>query len=249
MVDINRVAQNHRTIRSYLDKEIEPEILKDILLSAQALPTSNNAQDYSLIIIKDKYRQQEIADVSKNPQIANAAVFIVFVADFHKTNLAAKKNHVNQEIQNSLNGIVTTTLDAGIGLGALVLAAEAVGLGVSVIGGIRTNSVDKMCEILNLPQFTFPLVGVCLGYPNVIPEKKPRLPLTAYAFKEEYNNDGVLNSYISEYDEIMSNYLTRIGRKDKEINWSVNTSNLYKKPVDDLLDRTLKKQGFNWNNK
>ncbi|WP_253199371.1 nitroreductase family protein [Clostridium tagluense] len=39
-----KLIQDHRSIRSYLDKDISEEVLDQILKSAQAMPSSINAQ-------------------------------------------------------------------------------------------------------------------------------------------------------------------------------------------------------------
>ena len=57
----------------------------------------------------------------------------------------------------------------------VLLAAESLGLGGVYIGALR-NDAQKVSDVLNLPDYCVPLVGLCLGYPDQDPPLKPRLP-------------------------------------------------------------------------
>ena len=45
--------KQHRSIRSYLNKPIADEVLDQVLQAAQAMPTSINGQQCSIIIVKN----------------------------------------------------------------------------------------------------------------------------------------------------------------------------------------------------
>ena len=172
MLNVNKIIQNHRSVRNFVDKDIPQDMLDTILLSAQAMPTSNNNQDISVIVIKDKTRKDIIAELSGNQKhIKDAPVFLIFVADLYKTFLACEKNNMEQNLENPLDKIVTASFDAGIALGGAIISAESLGLGITPIGGVR-NNIERISKILELPEFVFPLVGLCLGFPYNIPDKK-----------------------------------------------------------------------------
>ncbi len=103
----------------------------------------------------------------------------------------------DRHIEISIVSIVDTALVAQ----NIAVAAEAAGLGICMIGGIRNNP-DKVCELLKLPQRVFPLMGICLGYPDQQPMIKPRLPQSAVVHLEEYN-DATLSQLLQEYDSII----------------------------------------------
>ena len=54
----------------------------------------------------------------------------------------------------------------------LVTAAESVVLGTVYLGSILNDS-EKICELLKLPELTFPVIGLGIGYPNQNPQLKP----------------------------------------------------------------------------
>ena len=45
----------------------------------------------------------------------------------------------------------------------VVVAAESLGIGTVYLGSIL-NDIEKLCELLKLPKYTFPVVGLALGY-------------------------------------------------------------------------------------
>ena len=55
-----KTIQNHRSIRSFLDKDIEDDLLDEIIQSAQAMPNSINGQQTSVIVIRKKPKQESL---------------------------------------------------------------------------------------------------------------------------------------------------------------------------------------------
>lgn len=238
-----KTIQNHRSIRSFLDKSIDDKIIDEILKSSQAMPTSINAQQISVIVIKDKETKAKIANLAGGqPWIEAAPVFLVFVIDFYKTNLAAEKNGLKQVIHESVEGTMAGTFDAGLAMGGAIISAESLGLGIVPIGGVRKNP-SEIIKLLGLPEYTYPTVGLAIGYPKDNSRQKPRLPFNTFKHEETYKTDGLKES-IDQYDKNMEVYLKEIGR-EVEGNWSKNTSNLYQYVYYPEVYPTMKQQKFN----
>ncbi len=243
MNEVIRVLNSHRSIRKYKSTDIPDDILDVIISAVQGMPNSINGQQTSLVVVRDADKKKKLAElVGNQAQVESCPVFIIFVMDFYKTYLAGEKNGNKQIIHESLEGITAGNFDAGIQFGAAVIAAESLGLGICPIGGIRRNP-KEVIDILELPEYTFPLVGLTLGYPDESPKKKPRMPMKAYRHEEAYHKES-LEPAIDEYDDEMSNYLEEIGRKDKEINWSTQTSKSYKVVYFPKVKGALEEQGF-----
>lgn len=237
-----KTIQNHRSIRSFLDKDIEDDILDEILKASQAMPNSINGQQTSVIVIKDKAVKSKIAELAGGQKwIDEAPVFLVFLIDFYKTDLAAQKNGVKQAIQESIEASLVGSFDAGLNMGAAIISAESLGIGVVPIGGVRRNP-EEMIQLLGLPEYTFPVVGLAMGYPKDPSRKKPRLPFETFKHIEKYHVDG-LKEAIDDYDKEMENYLKEIGR-GQEGNWSKNTSGLYQNVYYPKVYPTMKQQKF-----
>ncbi len=235
--------KNHRSIRQYLDKDIPAELIDEIVKSAQAMPNSINGQQTSVIVVRDKKKKEKLAELVGNQEyVAKAPVFLVFVMDFYRTYLAGEKTGFKQVIHEDVEGILAGSVDVGIALGASVVAAESLGLGTVPIGGIRKNP-EEVIELLGLPKYTFPLVGLVVGYPADNSHKKPRIPFDSFKHDESYDTKAVEDS-INVYDEQMDEYLKDIGRSEQETNWSTLTSRIYQSVYYPKVKDTIAKQGL-----
>ncbi len=238
-----RSQQNqYRSIRNYLEKPIPQEVLNDVLEAAWRGPTSSNCQQVSLVVVQDAERRRQIAEIAGGQAyIAQAPVFVCFVADFYKTSLAVEAAGEKQLIHESVEGFAVGAVDVGIAMGNLLTAARAAGLGVVPIGGIRKDSA-AMVRLLNLPPMTFPLTGVVLGYPAVEGSRKPRLPFESFVHNESYNRE-VLAESIKDYDETILSYWREVGRKDGET-WSASVAKRYKQVYFPDVGSVARAQGF-----
>lgn len=242
MNEIMKTIQNHRSIRNFLERDVEDKIIDEILKSSQAMPNSINGQQSSVIVIRNKETKRKIADLTGGQVWIDAApVFLVFVMDFYKTNLAAKKNNLTQVIHESIEGTMVGTFDSGLAMGAAIISAESLGLGIVPIGGVRKNP-SEMIKLLGLPEYTYPVAGLAIGYPENNGKQKPRLPFDTYRHNETYNVQG-LEEAIDGYDQDIEQYLKEIGR-EQEGNWSKYTSNIYQYVYYPEVYPTLKEQKF-----
>jgi len=242
MNNVIKTIQDHRSIRNFLDKQVEDQMIDEIVKSAQSMPNSINGQQVSVIVVRNKETLAKIAELAGGQQwVAMAPVFLVFIMDFYKTNLGAEKNGLTQVIHESVEGTLVGAFDGGLAMGGAIIAAESFGLGVVPIGGIRKNP-QEIIELLELPEKTYPLVGLAIGYPADFSHKKPRLPLNSFRHEEKYKRDN-LEAAIAEYDSTMETYLKEVGR-EQEGNWSKYTSNIYKSVYYPDVYPTIKKQQF-----
>jgi FMN reductase [NAD(P)H] len=242
MNEIIKSITNHRSIRQYADQDISEEVLNEILASIQAMPSSINAQHTSVIVVRDKAKKKKISELAGNQAyIDQAPVFLVFVMDFYKTKLAAEKNGRTQVIHESLEGTAAGVFDAGLAMGGAIIAAESLGLGIVPIGGIRKDP-KAIIELLELPEFTYPVAGLVVGYPDTESKKKPRMPLEGFVHENSYDKEK-LNPIIDAYDAEMESYLKDIGR-EQEVNWSALTSSVYQYVYYPEVKPTLEAQGF-----
>ena len=79
--------------------------------------------------------------------------------------------------------------DASLVAENIILAAEALGLG-SVLLGATPHFAEHLAEIFKIPDRVFPMVGLCLGYPDPAEhtEVRPRFPLEFSAYKDAYHD-------------------------------------------------------------
>lgn len=232
---------NHRSIRQYKDKDVSKEELDLILNAARHMPSSINGQQISIIVVKDKERKAKIAELSGGqPWIAQAPVFLVFVMDLYKTAVAAEKNDREQIIQESAEGSMVSTFDAGLAMGGAIIAAESLNLGIVPIGAIR-KSPQEVIKLLELPKYTYPVAGLVIGHPDNLSAQKPRMGEKGYIHNETYNKEQVKEA-IDEYDETMADYYKQRG--DKISDWSSQVSANYQNVYFPQVLQSLKEQGF-----
>ena len=221
-----RIQQSHHSIRSYRPDPISDEMLDAIVESTHRAPTSMNAQEISLVVVRDAERRTRIAELAGGqPWIVQAPVFITIVADFHKTDLGVRRAGQTQVVHESMEGFGVAAVDAGIALGTLITAAESLGLGVVPIGGIRRNP-QGMIDLLGLPPLTFPLVGLSIGHIRDDVPQKPRMDVKTFRHDERYDDSHYAEA-IDAYDAGIMDYWKQLGRDDG-IPWSSNLGNYYK---------------------
>ncbi|TDX45516.1 NADPH-dependent oxidoreductase [Orenia marismortui] len=242
MNKIIEIMKQHRSIRSYLDKDISDEVIDNLIEVAQSAPTSINGQHPTVIVVKDREKKEEVAELAGGqPWISQAPVFLLFVGDFYKAKLAADKVDKELVITDSVEASLVAAVDIGLAMQNVITAAESLGLGIVPIGGIR-RSPEEIIELFNLPEYTYPMVGLVIGHPADRSKQKPRMPKDAFRHDEEYNKDK-LPVLIDQYDETMSTYLKEIGREEEK-NWTSYLMNFYQQVYFPKVYPTMKKQGF-----
>ncbi len=237
---------NHRSIRSYLDKDVSDEYIDLIVKSAQHAPSSINGQQVSIIAVRNKDTKKKIAELAGGqPWIDEAPVFLLFALDFYRAKIACNKNSEEIVITQSLESIMVGSVDVGIAMGNAIGAAESLGLGIVPIGAVR-NEPEEFIKLLNLPEYVYPVAGLVVGYPKDNSALKPRLPKEAVFHEESYNHD--LESIIDRYDEEISKYMIDRTNGEDDKTWSQGISNFYKFVYFPKVYTSIKNQGFD-NNK
>lgn len=245
MNDVIRLLMNHRSFRQYSGQAVEPWKLKTIIEAAQAAPSWVNGQQVSMIAVRSEERRQQLSVLSGNQKhVAEAPVFLVFCMDFHRAKLAAELESQPFETPADIDALLVGATDVGIALSNAVAAAESLGLGIIPIGGVRRNTAGVI-ELLQLPEYVFPVVGLCVGYPADEQPKKPRLPIAAVYHEEVYNPDQ--KGLIEEYNAAHRESLKAQGLTERD--WSSTIARFYAlNPQYGDAQHTLKQQGFTCEN-
>ncbi|MTI49085.1 nitroreductase family protein [Sporosalibacterium faouarense] len=190
------VINKRVSLRKYADREISKEHLDTIINSAMRAPTAGNMMLYTMLVIKDKDKKKKLSKTCDNqPFIANAPVVLVFLADMQRWFDYYDHCNVKGYCENhdlGYNGpqesdLLLAASDAIIAAQNAVIAAESLDIGSCYIGDIIENyEIHK--EMLNLPDWAFPVAMLCLGY---YPEEISRTPRSRFdreyiVFDEEY---------------------------------------------------------------
>jgi len=194
--ELARIA-GRRVHRRYLDKAIDPELLRLLCACALSAPSKSDLQQADIVIL-DPPEQTAIADlIPDQPFIRTAPAFLVFCASGRRLPEISRlrgKPFPNDHLDQFFNAAV----DAGIVLATFLAAADAVGLGTCPISVIRDHS-QKVSDMLALPQRVVPLAGLCVGWPSEQGHISPRIGLECTLHRGRYD-EGDLAARIDAYD-------------------------------------------------
>ncbi len=243
------LLKNHRSVREFQPREdVSEGQVEAIISAAMAAPNWINGQQVSVIEVRDPKKKSTLASAAGNQRwIDEAPVFLVFCLDFYRANLAAEKNGNQLQIVDDIEAVIVGSTDVGIALGSAVIAAESMGLGTVPIGGIRRN-LQTFMDVLDLPEYVFPVSGLVIGHPRTIPDQKPRLPLQATHHKEQYQAN-IQRELIDEYDQNISLYMSERTNGQDVSNWSSKVAHFYDKGFEQYAKNSspkLKQQGFKY---
>src|SRR6202162_3844575 len=157
--EIARIAGRH-VARRYLDRGIDPALLRLLCACALSVPTKSDLQQADIIVVKDTDKRRVIADlIPDQPFIRSAPAFLIFLANGRRLPAISKlrsKPFPNDHLDQFFNSALT--------LATFIRAAEAVGLGCCPISVIRDHSA-RVSELLALPSRVIPVAGMCVGWP------------------------------------------------------------------------------------
>ncbi len=198
--DIINIIDSRATCRSFLEKEIPEEIMDKLLDAACKSPSSGGFQTYSIIKVTDKSKKKELVKLSRNQKfIEKAPVSLVFCIDFRRVKLINEVEPTPCIETDIFSNFWMGIIDAAVSAQTLCLAAEAFNLKSVYIGNI-VNRVDKVAELLNIPQYVCPVIMVTLGYPKTTPKPSLKYDRSILVHNEEYK-DPDINLLIKAYKD------------------------------------------------
>ncbi len=188
----------HRSQRRFTTRAVSDELLQLLFACAMSAPSKSDLQQADIIQVRDAALRERIAALlPDNPWVAAAPVLLVFCGNNRRTRQVAQwrgKTFANDHLDAFMNAAV----DAGIVLMNFIAAAEAVGLGCCPISSIR-NHAQTVSDLLELPEWVFPLAGMCVGYPESAGAITPRLPLDVTIHTDRFSDAGV-EAKVDAYD-------------------------------------------------
>lgn len=213
------LLQAHRSIRRFTDAAIPAELLEQILLAGQSAATSSFIQATSVIRVTDGSAREELVGLTGGQKyVASAAEFLVLCADLHRN-----RDQVLAQGEEAEFGwteqFITATVDVALFAQNMVIAAQSAGLGCCYIGGIRNNP-ERVSELLELPELVYPVFGLCLGYPDQNPEKKPRLPLNVLLHENQYQDASKSAQELADYNRVVKGYYQQRSGGKLDFDWS-----------------------------
>ena len=150
-MDAIEAILTRRSVRTYLDKQIDKETVNELLKCAMSAPSAYQEEPWHFIITEKKEILQQIAEIHPHAKMApKAPLGILICADMH---LNKTKDLWPQDCSAATQN--------------LLLAARAKGIG-SVWTGIYPNNerTKDFQKLFKLPENVTPFAFIVLGYPT-----------------------------------------------------------------------------------
>lgn len=187
-----------RTHRRYADKPLSDELLDILFACAFSASAKSDLQQASVVLIRDQGKRAAIADlIPSMPWIRQAPIFMIWLGDSRRIRRICEmrgKPFANDHLDSFLNAAV----DCALAMQTFILSAEAAGLGCCPISVVR-NHVERVGELLELPDHVFPVAGLCLGWPAREGYISLRIPPALTVHTDRYD-DSRLAEEIDAYD-------------------------------------------------
>lgn len=245
MNDNINIALNHKTIREFKDQKVDNDVVEPLLEVANHSASSNGMQLFTIIRVTDQEIKDRLSEIGRQEYMRRAPELWIFVADLYRNYSIAKENGVQNDEMISFDKFIQAFTDSVIAAQNVVRSAESMGFGTNYYGNIH-NSTQDVIDLLNLPKYTYPVVGLGFGYPNQNPQLKPRMPISLKSFTNTYRVFDNYNEKIKDYDNEMTTYydLRESNKKSDSFSLQIPKKQGTLIAKRDKMFETLKKQGF-----
>ena len=165
--------RTRRSVRKFTGKNVEDEIVLQLLESARVAPSGHNTQPWRFIVVRSPETKRTLAKAAHGQSWMEAApVFIVCVADVRCRIQDEPGLEVNETSPHfALKQVIR---DTAIAVEHVVLEAQNLGLGTCWVGWYEQADVRP---ILGIPADKFVVAILPLGYPAETPGERPRKKL------------------------------------------------------------------------
>ena len=199
---LDRIAA-HRSVRFFDTERPLPErTLETMIEAAQRSSTSSNMQIWSVIVVADPRKRAVLRTYCRNQAfVEEAPLFLLFCADAYRLReVAARQGHAFN--YSRIDFLLAATIDAAIACQNAALAAESMGLGCCMVGGVRNQARD-VAALFELPKGVYGVVGLAAGYAKRVNDVKPRLPSNVVVHVDRYSTAHLADG-VAQYDGVMA---------------------------------------------
>jgi nitroreductase len=204
-----------RSVRTFTNQSISQEILDKLLDVANNCPSGGNIQPISIITVQAQERRKLLGKIiGSQPWVKNAPLSLIFCIDFCRTKKWATLSNTKFLGEKALSHFLIAYADLMCAAQNVVIVAESLGLGSVYVGSIQ-GTVDEIRKEFSIPQLVLPMMLLCVGYPESIPDTIPKLHRNIITHKEKYNilsDDEIRLAYEEKYgdfDEDLEKYFMK----------------------------------------
>ena len=196
----------HRTIRAYKERPLTEAEIETLMEVARHTATASYLQGYTVLHITDPQVREKIYAASGQPYVGGTkGDMFIFVVDLYRNSRIRAEQGVSSEALSSMNLFLTGAEDALLAAQNVVVAAESMGLGTVYLGSILADP-RLVVDALELPELTFPILGLLVGHSDQEPGQKPRLPLSILTAENTYPRVESYTEALADYDREVTEY-------------------------------------------
>ena len=147
---MNSIFQR-RSVRTYLEKPVEPEKIETLLRAAMQAPSAGNQQASEFLVVQDAAALRQLSQMSPySGLLAKAPLAIVLLGNTERMKLS---ENWEQDLGAAAENMLLEATELGLG---------AVWLGVHPL----KERIDAVKAQLSLPEKLRPFAVVAVGYPK-----------------------------------------------------------------------------------
>ena len=169
-MDVFEAIRSRRSIRSYLDKPVEEEKLRQVLEAGRLAPSANNRQEWRFVVVREAITRQKLKEAACGQGFVGEAPVVIACCSVESKKIMTC-------------GHSAYAIDVSIAIDHMTLAAAGLGLGTCWIGSFYE---DQTRRILNIPDSVRIVELLTLGYPAEQPGARSRKKLDEIVFYEQW---------------------------------------------------------------
>ncbi|MGY5875735.1 MAG: nitroreductase family protein [Candidatus Thorarchaeota archaeon] len=148
-MDVHEAIRGRRSIRKYLDKDVDEKTVVKILEAGQWAPSASNKQPWHFIIVRDPDTREKLAGLHEYGRFMSESPVVIVV-------LGDPAVHPKYHLADPHNAVQN-----------MILAAYAEGLGTCWIGVRDTDIEDDFKKVLDVPKKLRVICSVAMGYSDM----------------------------------------------------------------------------------
>ena len=160
-----KLINEMRSIREFSSREISEKDLESILLASTKASCASARQNYSIIVVREKELLEKL--------FYNANIGLIFCVDFNRIIDTARHLKYKKYNPNNIFEFITGSTDTILAAQNAAITAKSLGISSLFTNSIHRVDLSKLYDIFKFPkEYIFPLIALCLGYAEKIPERK-----------------------------------------------------------------------------
>lgn len=162
-MDFKKVAEKRRSVRSFDDKNIPKEDIKEIIKIGDMAPSAGNQQGRDFIVIQDDEKKQKLVKNAYGQSFIADAPWVIVVC-------ANKERSAERYGERGRN--LYSVQDATAAVENMLLAVVDKGYAAVWIGAFDEK---KVTEQLGIPEGVRPISILPIGHPTHIPDRPEKM--------------------------------------------------------------------------